>query len=174
MARYGGLRSHVGRDTRSLMFTKTAGDGLSLMTIRSFGPHGSPMRARYLRLYRGKMTPEEPLDDDMFINASFLAKGPIRNAGGKTAYDQSSFFHTGSIADRCPAECGAIEATTGYIRTEGLGSTESEGADPGVWRRRSRRRQSLTGTPPHRLGRRNPRIEQPQVAIPERNPARMH
>ena len=113
------------------------------------------MRGRRLRLYRGKMTPEEPLDDDVFINANFLAKGPIQNAGGKTAYDQSSFFRTGSIPSRCPAEYGAIKATTGYIfRPERLGSAESEGADPGVWRRRSRRRQSLTGTPPHRVGRR--------------------
>ena len=119
------------------------------------------------------MTPEEPLDDDVFINANFLAKGPIRKAGVKSAYDQSSFFHIGSIRGRCPAEYGAIEATTSYIfRPEGLGSTESEGADPGVWRCRSRRRQSLTGTPPHR-GAANPRIEQPQVPIPERNPARM-
>jgi hypothetical protein len=61
------------------------------------------------------MNPEEPLDDDMFINANFLAKGPIQNAGGKTAYDQSSFFRTGSITSRCPPEYGAIEATTGYI-----------------------------------------------------------
>jgi hypothetical protein len=59
------------------------------------------------------MTPEEPLDDDMFINANFLAKGPIHEAGGKTAYDQSSFFPTGSITSRCPAEYGAIEATAG-------------------------------------------------------------
>jgi hypothetical protein len=59
------------------------------------------------------MTPEEQLDDDVFINANFLAKGPIQKAGGKTAYDQSSFFCTGSITSRCPAEYGAIEATTG-------------------------------------------------------------
>ena len=59
------------------MYKETAGDGLSLMTIRSFGPHSNPNRAHRLRLYRGKMTPEEPLDDDMFINANFLAKGPI-------------------------------------------------------------------------------------------------
>jgi hypothetical protein len=96
------------------------------------------------------MTPEEPLDDDMFINANFLAKGPIQKAGVKTEYDQSSFFPIGSVTGRCSAEYGAIEATTGCIfRPEGLGSAESEGADPGVWRRRSRRRQSLTGTPPH-------------------------
>ena len=100
------------------------------------------------------MTPEEPRDDDVFINANFLEEGPIQRAGVKTAYDQSSFFHTGSITNRCPAESGAIEATTGYIRREGLGSAESQGADPGVWRRRSRRRQSLTGTPPHPMGRR--------------------
>jgi hypothetical protein len=92
------------------------------------------------------MTPEEPLDDDMFINVNFLAKGPIQKAGVKTAYDHSSFFRIGSTTGRCPAKCGAIEATTGYIfRTEGLGSSESEGAGPGVWRCRSRRRQSLTG-----------------------------
>jgi hypothetical protein len=50
------------------------------------------------------MTPEEPLDDDVFINANFLAKPPIQKAGVKTAYDQSSFFRTGSIANCCPAE----------------------------------------------------------------------
>jgi hypothetical protein len=100
------------------------------------------------------MTPEEPLDDDMFISASFLGNEPIHTAGGKTAYDKSSFFDTGSTPDRRPAEYRAIEGTTGYIRPEGLGSAESEGAEPGVWRRRSRRRQSLTGTPPHRVGRR--------------------
>jgi len=112
------------------------------------------MRARCLRLYRGKMTPEEPLDDDVFINANFLEKPPIQKAGVKTAHDQSSFFCIGSTTGRCPAERGAIEATTGHIfRPEGLGSDESEGADPGVWRRRSRRRQSLTGTPPHQVGR---------------------
>jgi len=27
-----------------------------------------------LRLYQEKMTPEEPLDDEMFINANFIAK----------------------------------------------------------------------------------------------------
>jgi hypothetical protein len=133
------------------MYKETAGDSLSLMTIRSFGLHSNPDEGSSLRLYRGKMTPEEPLDDDVFINANFLAKAPIQNAGGKTAYDQSSFVRTGSITSRCPAEYGAIEATTGYIfRPEGLGSAESEG--PGVWRRRSRRRQSLTGAPPHRGG----------------------
>jgi hypothetical protein len=30
------------------------------------------------------MTPEEPLDDDMFINANLLANGPIQEAGVKT------------------------------------------------------------------------------------------
>ena len=30
------------------------------------------------------MTPEEPLDDDVFINANFLAEGPIQKAGVKT------------------------------------------------------------------------------------------
>jgi len=30
------------------------------------------------------MTPEEPLDDEMFINQNFLANGPIRKAGVKT------------------------------------------------------------------------------------------
>ena len=31
------------------MYKETAGDGLSLMTIRSFGPHSNPMRAhRYV------------------------------------------------------------------------------------------------------------------------------
>jgi hypothetical protein len=131
------------------------------------------MRARRLRLYRGKMTPGEPLDDDVFINSNFLAKGPIHKAGVKTADDQSSFFCIGSVTGWCSAEYGTIEATTGYVfRPEGLRSAESEGADPGVWRRRSRRRQSLTGTPPHR-GAANPRIEQPQGPIPERNPARI-
>src|ERR1700691_3490293 len=97
---------------------------------------------------------------------TFSANGPIQKAGVKTAYDQSSFFHTGSITGRCPAEYGAIEATTSYIfRPEGLGSAESEGADASIWRRRSRRRQSLTGTPPHRMGRR--------IQISQRNPARM-
>jgi hypothetical protein len=100
------------------------------------------------------MTPEEPLDDDMFINTNFLANRPIEKAGVKTAYDQSSFFRIGSITGRCPAESGAIEATAGYIfRTEGLGSAESAGAGPGAWRRRSRRRRSLTGTPLRRVGR---------------------
>jgi hypothetical protein len=98
------------------------------------------MRAHCLRLYRGKMTPEEPPDDDLFINANFLAKGPIQKAGVNIAYDQSSFFRTGSITGRCPAEYGAIEATTADVFPEGLGSAESEGADPGVWRRRSRQR----------------------------------
>jgi hypothetical protein len=50
------------------------------------------------------MTPEEPLDDDMFINAKFSQHRPIPKAGGKNAYDQSSFFRTGSITGRCPAE----------------------------------------------------------------------
>ena len=78
------------------------------------------------------MTPEEPLDDDVFINAKFLKKRPIQAAGVKTAYDQSSFFRSGSLTGRCPTEYGAIEATTSYIvRPEGLGSAESEGA--GVW-----------------------------------------
>jgi len=87
------------------------------------------MRARRLRLYRGKMTPGEPLDDDVFINSNFLAKGPIHKAGVKTAHDRSSFFRIGSVTGRCSAEYGAIEATTGYVfRTEGLGSAESEGA----------------------------------------------
>ncbi len=53
------------------------------------------------------MTPEEPLDDDMFINTNFLANRPIQKAGVKTAYDQSSFFRIGSITGRCPAESGA-------------------------------------------------------------------
>ena len=150
LVRNGGLRCHVGRDARIQMYKETAGDSLSLMTIRSFGLHSNPDEGSSLRLYRGNMTPEEPLDDDVFINANFLAKAPIQNAGGKTAYDQSSFVRTGSITSRCPAEYGAIEATTDYIfRPEGLGSAESEG--PGVWRRRSRRRQSLTGAPPHRV-----------------------
>ncbi len=56
------------------MYKETAGDGPSLMTIRSFGPHSEPDEGSSLRLYRGKMTPEEPLDDDMFINANFLRK----------------------------------------------------------------------------------------------------
>ncbi len=56
------------------MYRETAGDGLSLMTIRSFGPHSNPDEDSSLRLYRGKMTPEEPLDDDMFINANFRAE----------------------------------------------------------------------------------------------------
>ena len=54
------------------MYKETAGDGLSLMTIRSFGPQSNPNEDSSLRLYRGKMTPEEPLDDDLFINANFL------------------------------------------------------------------------------------------------------
>jgi len=113
------------------------------------------MRTHGLSLYRGKMTPEEPLDDDLFINANFRTMGPIQKGGVNIAYDQSSYFRTGSITGCCSAEFGAIEATTGYIvQPEGLGSAESEGADPGVWRRRSRRRQSLTGMPPHRVGRR--------------------
>jgi hypothetical protein len=33
-----------------------------------------PDEGSSLRIYRGKMTPEEPLDDDMFINANFRAK----------------------------------------------------------------------------------------------------
>ena len=79
------------------------------------------------------MTPEEPLDDDMFINSNFPAKGSIQRAGVKTKYDQSSFFRIGSITGRCPAEYGAGEATTGFVfRTEGLGSAKSEGAGPGV------------------------------------------
>src|SRR3984885_10063622 len=84
---------------------------------------------------------------------TFSQKGPIQKAGGKTEYDQSSFFRTNSITTRCPEEYGAIEATTGYVfRPEGLGSAESEG--PGDRRRGSRRRQSLTGTPLRRVGRR--------------------
>jgi hypothetical protein len=31
------------------------------------------------------MTPEEPLDDEMFINSNFLAKGPIQRAGVRTS-----------------------------------------------------------------------------------------
>jgi len=30
------------------------------------------------------MTPEKPLDDEMFINSNFLANGPIQKAGVKT------------------------------------------------------------------------------------------
>lgn len=106
---------------------------------------------------------------------TFSTDGPIQKAGVKTAYDQSSFFRTGSITGRCPAEYGAIEATTSYIfRPERLGSAEPEGAGPGVWRRRSRRRQSLTRNAASPSGAANPQIEQPQVPIFERNPARMH
>ena len=43
-----------------------------------------PDTAHHLRLYRAKMTPEEQLDDEMFINSNFLAKGPIQRAGVKT------------------------------------------------------------------------------------------
>jgi len=136
------------------------------MTIRSCGTiePDEVQSLRLYRVYRGKMTPEEPLDDDMFINVNFLANGPIQKAGGKTAYDRSSFFRIGSITGRCPAEYGAIEATTGYIfRSEGLGSTESEGAGPGFWRRRSRRRQSLTGNAASPNGVANPQPEQLQA-----------
>jgi len=78
------------------------------------------------------MTSEETLDDDVFINSNFLANGPIQKAGVKTTYDQSNLFRIGSITGHCPAEYGAIEATTGFVfRTKGLGSAESEGA--GVW-----------------------------------------
>lgn len=120
------------------------------------------------------MTPEEPLDDDMFINVKFLAKGPIQKAGVKTVtvYDHASFFRIGSITGRCPAEYGAIEATTGYIfRTEGLGSTESEGAGPGVWRRRSRRRQSLTGNATSPNGWRTLKPNSSKPCIADRNAA---
>lgn len=55
------------------MYKETAGEGLSLMTIRSFKPHLNPMRLS-VRPYRGKMTPDEPLDDNMFITANFRAK----------------------------------------------------------------------------------------------------
>jgi hypothetical protein len=34
-----------------------------------------PDTAHHLRLYQAKMTPGEPLDDEMFINSNFLAKG---------------------------------------------------------------------------------------------------
>ena len=80
------------------------------------------------------MIPEEPLDDEMFINSNFLANGPIQKAGVRTKYDQSSFFRIGSISGRCPADYGAIQATTSFVfRTEGLGSAKSEGAGPGIW-----------------------------------------
>jgi hypothetical protein len=70
----GGLWCHVGRDASIQMYSETAGDGPSLMTIRSFGATLNPEKGSLLRLYRAKMTPEEPLDDDLFINANFLAK----------------------------------------------------------------------------------------------------
>jgi len=40
--------------------------------------------AQQLRLYRAKMTPEERLNDEMFINSNFLANGSIHKAGVKT------------------------------------------------------------------------------------------
>jgi hypothetical protein len=46
------------------------------MTIRSCG-HTRARSGSSLRLYRENMTPEEPLDDDVFINVNFLAHGPI-------------------------------------------------------------------------------------------------
>ena len=60
------------------MYKETAGDCLSLMTIRSFRLRSNPDEGPSLRLYRGKMTPEKPLDDDVFINANFLQKGRYR------------------------------------------------------------------------------------------------
>ncbi len=108
------------------------------------------------------MTAEKPLDDEMFMNSNFSEMWPIRNSGVNDPYDQSSFFRIAAIRGRCPAEYGADPtATTVIVRPEGLGSPESEGAGPGVWRRRSRRRQSLTGTPPHRWGGESA-IEQPR------------
>ena len=79
----------------------------------------------------------------MFINANLPADGPIWKAGVKT-YDQSSFFRIGSIADSSPSESGAVQAAAGFVfRAAGYGSVELKGAGPLVWRRRSRRRQSL-------------------------------
>jgi hypothetical protein len=43
-----------------------------------------PDTAHHSRLYRAKMTPEEPLDDEMFINSNFPVNRPIQNAGVKT------------------------------------------------------------------------------------------
>jgi hypothetical protein len=56
------------------MYKETAGGGHSLMTIRSCGPHSNPNEGSSLCLYRGKMTPAEPLDDDLFINAQLSRK----------------------------------------------------------------------------------------------------
>jgi len=61
------------------------------------------------------MTPEEPPDDELFINSNILAKGPIQRAGGQDQYDPSGFFRIGSITGRCPAEYGASQATTGFV-----------------------------------------------------------
>jgi len=44
-----------------------------------------PDTSYHYRLYRGKMTPEEPLDDEMFINSNILANWPIHKAGVKTS-----------------------------------------------------------------------------------------
>ena len=61
------------------------------------------------------MTPEKPLDDEIFINSNFPVNGPIQKAGVKTNYDQSSFFRIGSITGSCPAEYGASPATTSIV-----------------------------------------------------------
>ena len=47
------------------------------MTIRSFGPRSNPLEL-IISLYRGQMTAEEPLDDEMFINSNFLANWRYR------------------------------------------------------------------------------------------------
>jgi hypothetical protein len=79
------------------------------------------------------MTPEEPPDDEVFINSDFLANGPIQKAGVKPKNDQPSFPRIATITGRCPAEWSASKATASFVfRTKGLGSAESEGAGPGI------------------------------------------
>ena len=80
------------------------------------------------------MTPEEPLDDEMFINSNFLANGPIQKAGVKTNMINPVSSASAASQAVAPQNTAQVEATTGYIfRPEGLGSAESEGAGPGVW-----------------------------------------
>jgi len=49
------------------------------------------------------MTPEEPLDDEMFINSNFSLWGDTESRS-QDQYDQSGFFRIGNITGRCPAK----------------------------------------------------------------------
>jgi hypothetical protein len=79
------------------------------------------------------MTPEEPMDDKIFITSNLPQMGRY-GSGRQNHHDQSSFTRIGNITGRCPAECSSGEATSSIIvGTDGLGSAQFEGAGPGVW-----------------------------------------